>query len=190
MGRDILEIITNDVEEQANLVIDQINREIKELHNEQIAYFTEGLKKEQENYLENELSDLRVLSITEFSKAKLQTKRDLLNLRQDLVNSLFKDVKKRLFDFVASKDYENYITRKLETINVDGGKVYCKEEDIKLMTDILNKLNLKAEVVKDYLEIGGFKYVDDKALVEYDFTLDNAFEEQTEWFVNSSGFTI
>lgn len=190
MGRDILEIITNDVEEQANLVIDQINREIEQMHDEQITYFEEGLKKEQETYLEKELNDLRVFSVTECSRAKLQTKRDLLNLRQDLVNSLFGDVKVKLKAFVASKDYENYITKKLNSINVDGGKIYCKEEDNKIMKKVIKALGLDVEIVKDYLEIGGFKYVNKNADLEYDFTLDTAFEEQTEWFVNSSGFTI
>ena len=190
MGKDILEIITNDVEEQANLVIDQINREIEQLHNEQITYFEEGLKKEQETYLEKELNDLRVFSVTECSRAKLQTKRDLLNLRQDLVNSLFGDVKKRLLAFVASKDYEKYITTKLNSITVDGGKIYCKEEDFALVKKVLKSLKLEAEIVKDYLEIGGLKYVNKAENLEYDFTLDNAFEEQTEWFINSSGFTI
>ena len=65
MKKEIIENIKRDVEDQANLVINQIGNEISALYNNEIENFKEGLKKEQDTFLEKELNDLRVLSVTE-----------------------------------------------------------------------------------------------------------------------------
>ena len=51
MENEILNGIVKDVEEQVGLVIDQINYEIAQMHDEQITLFKEGLQKEQETFL-------------------------------------------------------------------------------------------------------------------------------------------
>ncbi|MEG1462501.1 MAG: hypothetical protein RSC48_05275, partial [Anaerorhabdus sp.] len=53
-----LQIIEGDIQEQVDLVIDQINYEIKNMEEDQISFFKEGLKKEVDTYKEKELNDL------------------------------------------------------------------------------------------------------------------------------------
>lgn len=190
MEKEVLDLIKNDVNEQSKLVIDEINYEINKLHDEQINHFKDGLLKERDTYLEKELNDLKVFAVTQASKAKLATKHKLLNLRQELVNSLFNEVEEELIDFTKTKDYQNYIENKLSQIKINDGYLICKEEDIKLINQILKDNKINVDIKKGYLKIGGFKYISITEGIEYDYSLDTNFSEEKEWFVNNSLFTI
>ena len=93
MENEVIKNIKDDIKEQAQLVIDQIEYEISMLHDDELAHYKAGLKKEQDTYLEKELNDLEVLAVTEASRQKMDTKRKLLSLREELVSQLFDDVK-------------------------------------------------------------------------------------------------
>lgn len=190
MKKEIIENIKRDVEDQANLVINQIGNEISALHNNEIENFKEGLKKEQDTFLEKELNDLRVLSVTESSKAKLNTKHKLLNLRQELVNSLFDETRDMLMEFTRSDKYSDYLERKIEKTVFDEGYISVKEADKDLIAKLLKGKKIKTEIRTANILIGGFKYVSEKRGIEYDYTLDNSFEEQMQWFINNSKFTV
>lgn len=189
MENEILNGIVKDVEEQVGLVIDQINYEIAQMHDEQITLFKEGLQKEQETYLDKELDDLKMLAVTKSSKAKLKTKRDLLALREEMVEALFTDLKLKLDDFVNSDDYAKMIAKNLEELEVDGGTLVIREEDKHLYEKFLkNHQDVKCEVSR--FKFGGFRYVTEKRDAEYDFSLDSRYDEQISWFKDNSGFTL
>lgn len=189
MENEILNDIVKDVEEQVGLVIDQINYEIAQMHDEQITLFKEGLQKEQETYLDKELDDLKMLAVTKSSKAKLKTKRELLALREEMVEALFTDLKLKLDDFVNSDDYAKMIARDLDKLEVQGGTIIVKEEDKPLYEKFLkDHKDVKCEVGK--FKFGGFRYVTEKKDAEYDYSLDSRYDEQISWFKDNSGFTL
>ena len=70
MKKEIIENIKRDVEDQANLVINQIGNEISALYNNEIENFKEGLKKEQDTFLEKELNDFLVARYSIFDVKK------------------------------------------------------------------------------------------------------------------------
>ena len=188
MENEVIKNIKDDIKEQAQLVIDQIEYESSTFHDDELAHYKAGLKKEQDTYLEKELNDLEVLAVTEASRQKMDTKRKLLSLREELVSQLFDDVKKRLIAFTKTKDYEEYLKEKMASIPFDGGVIYARTEDIDLI-----KKELKAkdvEVKEAYFEIGGLTYISKSQDTEYDLSLDTNFKSQTEWFIDHSGFTI
>ena len=190
MKKEIIENIKRDVEDQANLVINQIGNEISALYNNEIENFKEGLKKEQDTFLEKELNDLRVLSVTESSRAKLNTKHKLLNLRQELVNSLFDETREMLVEFTKGKDYSDYLARKIDETVFDEGYMLVRECDKDLISKLLKGKKINTEINTANILIGCFKYVSESRGIEYDYTLDNSFEEQMQWFISNSKFTV
>lgn len=188
--KEIMQIITDDVKEQAALVIDQIQKEVTLSKEDQITYFKLGLKKETDTYLEKELNELKIFAVTQSSQAKLQTKRDLLNLRSELVDKLFKDVLNELNAFVDSDKYSEYLKTKIKGLDVSNGYFCIRQKDEELFKQILKELNLTNECVIRPIMIGGFKFVDTENNLEHDLTLDSNLNEQKSWFQRESKFTI
>ncbi|MCI5773204.1 MAG: V-type ATP synthase subunit E [Erysipelotrichaceae bacterium] len=188
--KEIMKIITDDVNDQAALVIDQIQKEVTSTKEDQINFYKMGLKKETDTYLEKELNELRILAVTQTSQAKLQTKRDLLNLRSELVDKLFDDVLSELKAFVESDKYSAYLKTKIKSLNVSNGYFKIRKEDEELFNKILKELALSNKYEIKPIMIGGFRYVDLENNIEYDLTLDNSLKEQKSWFQRESKFTI
>ncbi|MEG0077108.1 V-type ATP synthase subunit E [Anaerorhabdus sp.] len=190
--KEALEIIESDVHEQVQLVIDQINYEVKNMEEDQINFFKEGLRKEIETYKEKELNDLRLFAATQASQNKLKTKRDLLHLRTQLVTQLFDDVKSKLVSFVNSSDYSNFLEKRIEQLGAidTDGYFEVRKEDTALLTEILKKHNCQCKVVETLIQLGGFRYVNPNKGYEVDNTLDFSLQNEMTWFQNNSGFTI
>ena len=89
-------MITADIEDQAGLVTNQIQAEVRQMEEEEIQYFTVLTKKETENYREREIGELKLLQATKTSQAKLKINRDLLGRRQAMAAELFDEVRRRL----------------------------------------------------------------------------------------------
>lgn len=190
--KESLECIENDINEQVHLVIDQINYEIKNMEEDQINFFKEGLKKEIDTYKEKELNDLRLFAATQASQNKLKTKRDLLQLRTKLVDQLFSDIKDKLVAFVSTSDYAKFIERKINELgDLDNNGVFeVRNDDVNLVSEILKNKNSQCKVKETLIQLGGFRYVNEDKGFEVDNTLDSSLQNEMTWFQNNSGFTI
>ena len=91
-----------------------------------------------------------------------------------------------------SEPKEKYVTvinENSEKLKADQGELVVDENDKALYESFVKEhKDVVLKVVK--YRFGGFKYVDTKDNVEYDYTLDTRFDEQTEWFKDHSGLTI
>ena len=85
---DLLKAIDQDVRLHAEIVTKRVNEETDSLMEDQIGFYKEGLKKETDTYLESELNDLRLYAATEASRAKMDTKKKLLEMRTSLSEDL------------------------------------------------------------------------------------------------------
>ena len=187
----LLEAIDEDVRSNADLIEKQVNDETNALREDQIGFYKEGLRKETETYLEGELQDLTVSASTKSSRERLETKKKLLELRQDLVNQLFDEVEEELKKFVKSDRYKEYLKKNLETVRVsEDGYFEVRKDDVDLMKSLLKEKGYGNEVKTAYFPIGGFRYVDEKARVEVSCLLDEKRKEQAEWFRDHSQFKI
>ncbi len=187
---ELLHIIEEDMKEQSELVIEQINYEIKAMEQRQLHFFEDGLKKEVESYKERELNDLNRLAATKSSQNKLEIKRDLLQLRQKLVEDLFKEVESKLVAFVESEDYCSYLKKKIEEIQSEGGIFQVRKKDITLMSELVAEKQLKCQVEEGEINLGGFRYIQQKERIEIDSTLDTSYEEQKVWFRSHSHLMV
>ena len=187
----ILREIESDVNSNAELIKAMVEGETAALREDQISFFKESLKKETETYLEKELSDLRLYAATKSSRDKMNTKKNLLALRQNLADELFADVRNDLEKFTASSDYSVYLEKNLAHCDVtEKGIFLCRPEHCNLMKKVLAKAGLHNEVKEKYLGIGGFLYQDVQQGIEYSCVLEERLHDQIEWFRNHSGFRI
>ena len=187
----LLEEIAKDVRSNAELVEKMVNKENDALRNDQVSFYKEGVLKETAAYLEGELKDVRMYAATKSSHDKLETKKKLLELRGNFVNTLKNDVTEELKKFVKSDAYKEYLLNNLKKIdNHDTGYFLVRENDMQLMQELCKKAGMKQEIRKGYFAIGGFKFVDEVDRYEFSCTLDEKREEQFAWFRNNSGFKV
>ena len=180
-------MITADIEDQAGLVTNQIQAEVRQMEEEEIQYFTVLTKKETENYREREIGELKLLQATKTSQAKLKINRDLLGRRQAMAAELFDEVRRRLQQFAAGEQYAQFLEKKLQSLpqlKDKNGTFVVRKEDEALMGQLLNKLGYAQPVQTGDLPLGGFRFLCPGEGFEMDETL------QKEWFQNHSGFTL
>ena len=188
---DLLKAIDQDVRLHAEIVTKRVNEETDSLMEDQIGFYKEGLKKETDTYLESELNDLRLYAATEASRAKMDTKKKLLEMRTSLSEDLMHEVKIELKKFVKTPEYVEYLKRHLDALKVsETGYFEVRENDVDLMKKILNEKGLKNEVRPVNFSIGGFRYVDEAAGMEFSCALDEKRKEQFNWFRDHSGFKV
>lgn len=88
----------------------------------------------------------------EVSKAMIESKRTLFNRRREIIESIFKHVKEKLFEFRHSEDYKNYI----ENI-VAQGLSQAGQGNITILADsedlpLLEEVRAKSEIFSDFGE--------------------------------------
>ena len=188
---ELLKAIDQDVRSHAEIVTKRVNEETDSMMEDQIGFYKEGLKKETDTYLEGELNDLRLYAATESSRAKMDTKKKLLEMRTSLTEDLMHEVKVELKAFAKTPEYEEYLKRHLDTQKVSAdGYFEVRENDVELMKKILKEKGLNNEVHGVYFSIGGFRYVDEKIGLEYSCALEGKRQEQFQWFRDHSGFKV
>ncbi len=193
MGLDekkILQAIEEDMNVQANMVIDVVKHEIETMHDEKIHSFERGLKNETETYLERQMSDLQLQAKTRVSQDRLKKRRDLLKLRQEMTASLMDEVSQKVKDFVASDAYQGFLEQHLDLVEVGSGYFTVSERDVSLLEELLKKRGLSNEVRTAYFAFGGFRYVDEEERFEYACDLSERLQDAHAYFLRNSNFTF
>ena len=181
-----------DVNEQANLIIEQIHKEMENYEKDEINVFKTSLEKEIDAYYEGELNDLRLKSQTTISQNKLDTKRKLLKLRSDLAQKLFAAAEAKILTFSHSKDYEVYLHKKLQkhALEYCNGYFEVRQEDVEIFKRLSNELNICDDIRVADIRLGGFAFYSMIDKIELDETLDSKLLEQEAWFMDHSGFIL
>jgi len=186
--------IEDDVNANADLLIERINSEIQYIKDKEIAAFKAELHDKIEEYKENELGALRAKVASAQSQAKINSQRSLLKLRQELVGSLFDKVKVKIANFTNNKeDYRQYLVAKIQqnAVNYETGFFTVRNVDLPILKEILSELQINSEIKTDEsIEFGGFKFHSLKENILIDETLDSSLNDQKAWFQNESGFII
>lgn len=181
-----------DVNEQANLIIEQIHKEMETYEKDEINVFKASLEKEIDAYYEGELNDLRLKSHTTISQNKLDTKRKLLKLRSDLAKELFDATEAKLLAFSHSKEYETYLYEKLKkhALEYCNGYFEVRQEDVELFKRLSAELNICDDIRVADIRLGGFAFYSMIDKIKLDETLDSQLTEQEAWFMDHSGFIL
>lgn len=187
----ILEAIKADVRANADLVEQRVSAETKVMQEDQIRFFKKGLEKENETYLEGELQDLRLYAAMKSSRGRLETRKQLLELRSRLAEEMFQKVYADLQAFVKSPDYVEYMRAHLRKVAPrETGTFTVRKQDMQLMQSLLQESGYRNAVQEGYFSLGGFQYLDMHARMEYSCLLQERFAEAKEWFRENSGFRL
>ena len=187
----ILEAIKADVRANADLVEERVNAETKAMQEDQIEFFRKGLEKENDTYLEGELQDLRQYAATKSSTDRMNTRKQLLELRQQLVSELFEEVRSDLKAFTKTPAYEEYLRKNVKQLKTTpSGYFVVRVQDEALMKKILKEEGLTNSMKTEYMPIGGFQYVDADARMEYTCMLKDRLQDAEQWFREHSGFNL
>lgn len=181
MSFEMIEILKKDIDEQAQLEIDQINFEMKMIHDDEIDSFKHQLIRETELHLSKEMNRLILEETSLKTRMDLEIKNRIIAYRNGLVQTIRKELEQKLQHFVASPAYQEFLVKKLN--NITEGKIFCREEDKEFLQ---SKTNLPIEIRK--FQFGGLINLTEN--VEYDYSLDTAFKEQMNYFIAHSKFVV
>ena len=139
--------------------------------------------KETMNSIKTETARSEAAFRKEMSKYDYEQKKTVLMYRNDLIDSFFSDIEKKLREFAASDDYDGYLKRSLEkiraTIALDSATIiYARPCDIDKVRSMTS-----CEVTADSsIILGGLRAVCRVKNVLCDVTLDIALEDEKRGF--------
>jgi vacuolar-type H+-ATPase subunit E/Vma4 len=131
----------------------------------------------------------------EISKAVVESKEAMFNRRDEIIGSVFANVKKRLEEFVREKDYPVWIEKALGSALREAGEgkisVTVDEEDLELFKEIRTRLGADFDISEsDEPVIGGFLILNrDKGLI-WNYTFVNRLNRERASFLERIPLSI
>ncbi len=173
---------------------DAIQREVEQFKKQEIEKATqEGLKDAYE-LIQKEISSKKSQIVSDIAKREQSSRKELFNRRNEIVNSVFDDVKAKISDYVNSEDYVEYIKRSAQQIaelfENNDCVVYIRELDCDKTDVIKNEVALCTVEVDESIELGGIKAYCKSLSILADNTLDSKLDAQHKWFAENSGLKV
>ncbi|MCF7932730.1 MAG: hypothetical protein K9K93_06135 [Acholeplasmataceae bacterium] len=119
----------------------------------------------------------------------------LINERLEMSKAVFDAVSKKVLDFVASKQYTDYLEARIKTLKglfKDEDVIFYVKEGDQVAKDFLTALPCGTCTIKETntIHFGGFEMHVPARRRTVDLTLDAAFEDQKTWFYHHSKLFI
>lgn len=180
---------------EVDLQTAQLKAEVEELKKQEIELATDNELSKKFNYIQKKASEIRQRYMHDVAKFSLDSKRRILEKRNEMVDEVFSSVKERLVSFTDSNEYETYLSNKLTEFNkahsLTGKILYVSRKDFELASKIKENLKFDCEVSKSAsISIGGFAVKSEKDSTYFDETLDQKLDEQKTYFIENSGLAI
>lgn len=131
----------------------------------------------------------------EYSQKETAQRRELIDKRNKITESVFDDARKKLTDFTGTPEYKTWLKDKisegLKIISGDDTQLRLCRRDVSLSTELEKTVGSLAEIVPDdEIGIGGYKLVSISKGKIIDDTLESRLMENYNYFLESSGLTI
>lgn len=125
------------------------------------------------------------------SRVAMETKRIIVEKREELIEQMKLSIEKRLINFIDSKEYLDWILLQINDakiqLNDKNVTVYVGINDEKLINAIIEKSEVKDVRVDEQITYGGCKTVSTAKKMLVDSTFENKLEEV---FLNFHGLGI
>jgi vacuolar-type H+-ATPase subunit E/Vma4 len=131
----------------------------------------------------------------EISRAILESKQALFNRRDEIINAIFENVKKRIQEFRKTEEYRETLESHLKVALGEAGegdlRVLADPEDLELMEDIRARLNagFKVQESEEPL-LGGFLIVNRSKGLIWDHSYISRINEERQSFLEKHHFSI
>ena len=184
-----------EIEQAAKLTEETLLQEAADLEQQACAKIRKEVKNEVENQLKKEMAQLSTNASKNKSLKQAKRKQQLIEKREQYVTEIFKEAREKLVAFTKQKEYKQHLIRGVKQVSekyqIHNANIYVREEDLQYKEDILKAYGSEVEITScNTIIIGGF-IIENKAVgIVLDESLDNALENQKEWFYHTSGLTI
>ena len=191
----LLRYFEKEIHEASKKKIDELKKEIDAIKSAEIAKIDEDLKESISHDLDLQLKDLKTDHSYEMNKLLTENAKELMIRRQELFQSVFIEVKKKLLSFIHTEDYKKLLSSKIHKINPlfeqDEIIFYVKTDDSSIEEVIKSEYKGKYSIEKSSsIELGGFLAGCIKKGIELDETLDTILESKKQWFYEKSNLFI
>ncbi len=171
-----------------------IEQETQQIIKDEISKCEAELRRESYNYIQKRAAAIREDVGREIANRQLESRKELLLRRTEMMEEIFVRVKLRLSAFTQTPEYTQFLLRSMEKLRdtISGGIIlYVRPADVKILSEIAGSLLSDYKIEEDSsISIGGVKASDMDKKIFADDTLDIRIHSQREWFMANSGLNV
>ena len=186
-------LVLKDAEQKRDKLLENVQKEYSERLD---AKENELLQGAYENIQQN-IQSARKGANERVLHAELDSKKRVILRREEIIDEVMKEARKKLVEFAESDKYEAWLLDKIEKALFEVGKgsktIYISSDDLKLKEKIeqipdMARLTVEASPERDF--IGGAKVFNTDRKVAVDYSFKEMLSEQKQIFLQSSGLAI
>ena len=177
--KQMVDKLLNDAKERVITIINNTFEDILKMFNESEKYTISHYKEILSSYKER----AEIESKKEISRAEIESRLYLLNLKDTCINKVFEEVKSKLIEYCKSDEYIEIILEKLKNISkeIPIEELLMKEDDIKrIKITRLRKILGSSEIKPHPIEIGGFIIISKNGRLTINKTFDYLLEAEKQ----------
>ena len=145
--------------------------------------------------IQKEMAQMRKSIDSAVSKTEIQNKKELLTLRQELMEKVFINAKNKLIEFTKTEAYKDSLKKSIKKIasvlKNENTLLLVKKEDLIFKEEITKVFGKSCELKESKkIKIGGILGLDENLGLLIDETLDSKLENERSWFSENSGMSI
>ena len=160
----------------------------------QRAGLQDSAEQEAGRFLEGEIRSIDSAARTAAFAEKDRLRKELFAIREKYRDNVFSQVAERLAAFSSGDGYPDYLKKAAESARqnpyLSGCTVYLREADLAYADALREILGGCAVAADPAIRLGGAIFASADGRVRLDLTLDQALEEQKQWFASHSGLDI
>lgn len=174
---------------------DKILKEIRDQREAECEKAKDSALEAVYNLMQSELVDMETETTAELSRKLVELRKQLFLQRDAYVKNVFNSAKEKLSAFSQTKDYPTYLSSRLKALGKECGftsvVIRVRPQDMKMEPELKAALGLPCRVEEDAsIQLGGVILKDAVHGMEIDATLEDALEQQRDWFHSHSGLTV
>ncbi len=178
----------------AQQICKEIDDELEAYRASEMGRYKDDALAETSQMIQSELSELVAEGTRELSRKKMELKKRLYVKRDDYTKEIFSEARRRLEEFAKSDRYPDFLYDKVKKLlsgrDVQGARLLVRQDDMRLEPELKKLCGAVELAADDTIRLGGARLVNEAKNYIADETLDNALEEQKEWFAANSGFIV
>lgn len=146
-------------------------------------------------YIQSKTNQIKKDTKRELAKLGLENKRKLIIKRNELVESIFTAIEKRVVDFIKTQEYQDFLLDEVESFSkkyeFENVEIFVGEQDFKNEKYIQKAYKLSCTVLLDKsISLGGFAIKNTESNLYYDYTLGSKLNDEKTEFTKMSNFAL
>lgn len=186
-----LSIFLECINESARKVIDEILEQADAYEKQALEKAKQEAAQKSWEYIKSESEKIKTQTNRSISKANMAMKKQLVEKRAEIANTVFQKVAEKLATFSQTSEYRDFLLRSVQKFAAFYKDlpftVMVRESDLRYSGFLKeNVKTLSAVEADNSIVLGGCKAKSPKSNAELDDTLDIRLENQKSWFYENS----